>query len=200
MSFERPLSFQDRDVIALEKAGSTRQRWRSEEEELTMSQRFIALAAALLLSTSAQLAAAEPVKIALYTPYAADAKIATNVLNECTQLGAKLSNFLKQFAGKRKIEVVQVTELDTSAAGLVLDVQIDDAVSAGNAFSGHAKFMQATGVLYRDGERIGETTYTRNSMGGMFGGYKGSCAVLGRNSKALGKDFATFLKQQGVGG
>lgn len=165
-----------------------------------MSHRLSAIVASVMLSVGSFSAAAEPVKIALYTPYAEDAKIASNVLTECTQLGAKLSNFLKQFAGKRKIEVIQVTELDTAASGLVLDVQIDDAVSAGNAFTGHAKFMQATGVLYRDGERLAETTYTRNSMGGMFGGYKGSCAVLGRNSKALGKDFATFLKQQGVGG
>ena len=31
-------------------------------------------------------------------------------------------------------------------------------------------------------------------MGGAFAGYKGSCSVLGRTVKAMGKDVAQWLK------
>jgi hypothetical protein len=36
-------------------------------------------------------------------------------------------------------------------------------------------------------------------MGGAFGGFKGSCSVLGRTVKALGKDIAQWLVQPAKG-
>lgn len=140
--------------------------------------------------------AADPIKVINDVPYSPQARIAYNVLNECTQLGTKLSKFLVQFGEKRGLEFEVVESLDTTVDGGVLMVEIDDAISRGAAGVGHAKFMQATAVLYKDGDRVGSQTFTRDSMGGMFGAYKGSCAVLGRNSKAIGKDIANWLSSQ----
>jgi hypothetical protein len=55
------------------------------------------------------------------------------------------------------------------------------------------------GKLYQDGKEIGAFTGRRNSMGGAFGGFKGSCSVLGRTVKALGKDIAQWLVQPAKG-
>ncbi|MEO8010122.1 MAG: hypothetical protein ABI650_00615, partial [Dokdonella sp.] len=79
------------------------------------------------------------------------------------------------------------------AAAQVLEIQIEDSESRGNAFIGHRKSTTATGTLYRGGERVGSFTARRDSMGGMFAGYKGSCSVLGRTVKTLGKDIAAWL-------
>ena len=47
------------------------------------------------------------------------------------------------------------------------------------------------------GSRVDEVDFTRNSGGGFGGGYKGSCSVLGRCTKALGKDIAGWLRDRG---
>ncbi|MCR9278210.1 MAG: hypothetical protein NXH85_09560 [Pseudomonadaceae bacterium] len=140
--------------------------------------------------------AADPIKVIADVPYSPQARIAYNVKSECTQLGTKLSKFLVQFGEKRGLEFDVVESLDTTVDGGVLMVEIDDAISRGAAGIGHAKFMQATAVLFKDGDRVASQTFTRDSMGGMFGAYKGSCAVLGRNSKAIGKDIANWLSSE----
>lgn len=140
--------------------------------------------------------AADPIKVVADVPYSPQARIAYNVLSECTQLGTKLSKFLVQYGKKRGLKFDVVESLDTTADGGVLMVEIDDAISRGSAGVGHAKYMQATAVLYKDGDRVASQTFMRDSMGGLFGEYKGSCSVLGRNSKAIGKDIANWLSSQ----
>lgn len=76
----------------------------------------------------------------------------------------------------------------------MLQVEIVDAVSMGNAFIGHQKYARIEGTLYEDGRKVASFKGRRNSMGGAFAGYKGSCSVLGRTMKALGKDVADWLK------
>jgi hypothetical protein len=63
----------------------------------------------------------------------------------------------------------------------------------GGAFSG-AKSMTVKGVLRDNGKEIGSFTATRYSGGGVFGGYKGTCAIVGRCAKAIGKDIAQWLE------
>jgi hypothetical protein len=63
----------------------------------------------------------------------------------------------------------------------------------GNAFIGHSKYSRISGALYQDGDRVAGFRAVRASMGGAFAGYKGSCSVLGRTMKALGKDIAQWL-------
>jgi hypothetical protein len=43
------------------------------------------------------------------------------------------------------------------------------------------------------GKLLGDFKARRYPGGGMFGGYKGTCAILGRSVKALGKDVAEWL-------
>ena len=156
---------------------------------------FIALAAVAMPAT------AQSYNVLISVPYAADNRIANNIQTECTNLGSKLTKFLVQFAKKKGIEVIPVAVLEPGGPGRNLVIEITDAVSRGNAFIGHRKYMEARAELFVDGVSKGEKIYHRDSMGGFGAGYKGSCSVLGRTSKALGKDFSVWLKEleaQGV--
>ena len=138
--------------------------------------------------------AADPVVVQSVIPYAADSKIAQNIRNECTKLGSQFATFTKEFGKKFEVEVQLSETLDTSAKGRVLQMEITEAVSMGNAFMGHQKFAAARGTLYENGEKVASFEARRQSMGGAFAGYKGSCSVLGRTMKAMGKDVAQWLK------
>ena len=137
---------------------------------------------------------AQSVSMPRSVPYAEDAQITKKVRNECVQLNTQLADYTKEFGREFGVEVSLVDAATAQDAGRVLLVEIVDAVSSGNAFIGHQKFSRIRGELFEDGARVAGFKASRNSMGGAFGGYKGSCSVLGRTMKALGKDVALWLK------
>ena len=156
-----------------------------------------ALAISFGLGTSASAYADEQagaVKLVSSAPFAADNDIRKKITNNCTTLGAKLSSFTQSFAEKNGVVVQLVDSVDTAAAGRVLELEIDQAVSQGNAFIGHRKFVGVRGTLWEDGQRVATFDGERSSGGGFAAGYKSSCAVLGRCVKALGKDIAAWLE------
>ncbi|MEZ5440249.1 MAG: hypothetical protein R3F15_02060 [Lysobacterales bacterium] len=146
--------------------------------------------ALLLASIEAK---ASEVQMAQQTPYAEEAEISEKVRKECVKLNGQLPAYTKEFGAELGVQVSLADRLDTAAPGRVLQVEIVDAVSQGNAFIGHQKYARITGKLYEDGNLVASFKGRRNSMGGAFAGYKGSCSVLGRTMKALGKDIATWL-------
>ncbi|SFN55046.1 hypothetical protein SAMN05216289_13010 [Dokdonella immobilis] len=157
-----------------------------------MDNRFRLAATAFLMALGAQ-AMADPLVIPRPVPYADDAVIAGKIKKEC-QIQEQLADYIEEYAREdHRLEVRFADSVQAQAAGLVLDVHIKDAVSEGNPFIGHRKSTTVIGKLYRDGELIGSFTGRRNSMGGMFAGYKGSCSVLGRTVRALGEDIAKWL-------
>jgi hypothetical protein len=137
---------------------------------------------------------AQSISMARSVPYSEDAEIARKVREECTLLQGQLAEFTQQFGREGGVEVTLVDAVSEQDPGSVLLVEIVDAVSAGNAFIGHQKYTRIRGELFRDGARVASFKGRRDSMGGAFGGYKGSCSVLGRTVKALGKDVALWLK------
>jgi hypothetical protein len=148
------------------------------------------LASALLFSAASS---ADPVRMVGQVPYAENAEIAENVRIECVQIQTQLAEFTQQFAERHGIRVELEDWVEAEDAGRILIVRIDDAVSMGNAFSGHRKFTRISGELYQDGEKVAGFRARRNSGGGAFGGYKGSCSVLGRTVRTLGRDIANWL-------
>ena len=138
--------------------------------------------------------AADTITMAKPVPYADDAMIAGKIKKEC-DIQNQLAAYTEEYAREeQKLSVKFADSVQKDSAGMVLDVHIKDAVSAGNPFIGHRKSTLIAGTLYRDGEVVGNFIGRRNSMGGAFGGYKGSCSVLGRTVKALGQDIAKWLK------
>ncbi len=140
-------------------------------------------------------ALADTIKVIEAVPYQDEKKIQRKVLDECFELGDKLSSFIVKYSTKAGVKVEQVANLPAPESGeRVLKVEMTNAISQGNAFLGHAKFVEVEGTLYEGGEKVGSFFGQRSSGGGFFGGYKGSCSVLGRCVKTLGKDIATWLK------
>ena len=78
-------------------------------------------------------------------------------------------------------------------SGRVLEMEITEVhAPGGGAFSG-AKWMTVNGNLYDRGKSIGSFRAKRYSTGGAFGGFKGTCAIIGRCSKAIGDDIARWM-------
>jgi hypothetical protein len=142
------------------------------------------------LATSAQ---AQSIRMERTVPYAEDAEVARKVRTECLKLQDQLAAYTREFGAEFKLDVALADGVTPQDAGRVLMVEIDEAVSMGNAFIGHSKYSRISGALYQDGDRVAGFRAVRASMGGAFAGYKGSCSVLGRTMKALGKDIAQWL-------
>lgn len=153
-----------------------------------------AIALALLCSSISSVSLANPVTTQSVVPYSADSKIAKNIRNECTRLGSQFALFTQEFGKKFKVDVQLADTINTSAKGRVLQMEITEAVSMGNAFMGHQKYAAARGTLFENGKKVASFEARRQSMGGAFAGYKGSCSVLGRTMKAMGKDVAQWLQ------
>lgn len=150
---------------------------------------------ALTLLWSASAAAEGAIQIPMDVGYAAEAAVPEKIRNECTTLGTKLSTFIEQYATSNGVATERVERVDPKAPR-ALRVEFTQGMSSGNAFIGHQKAMTIRVELFENGESQGSTTLTRNSMGGFAGGFKGSCSVLGRVTKALGRDTADWLKTQ----
>ncbi len=128
--------------------------------------------------------------ISSVAPYAAKSRIADNIKIECT-LNKQLMDFIQEFALNEGLDVKIKNK--PSSKDIILKVEITDAVSRGGAFRGHRKFVVISGNLVQGDKSYGSFKAARMSGGGVFGGYKGSCSVLGRTVKALGKDVSKWL-------
>ena len=125
-------------------------------------------------------------------PYRDKEEIDNRIVSECLEVGSIMSESLRESAAKSGVTVVR----DGLKQDTYADIAITSAMSAGNAFVGHAKGMAVSVNLYIDGKQVKKTTFSRNSMGGMFGGFKGSCSVLNRTAKVLGTDLAKWIIQE----
>lgn len=150
------------------------------------------IATALILSGASLPSTAQTISVPKPVPYAADSDIAGSIKRECP-LGNQLADFISEYARGHKIAVSLVGETNPATPGRVLVLEIRDAESSGNAFLGHHKSTVVRGQYFEDAKLIGSFKDRRDSMGGAFAGFKGSCSVLGRTVKAIGKDVAEWL-------
>jgi hypothetical protein len=150
---------------------------------------------ALLFALSASLTALPQVaraddSIRVHVSYAKENRVASNIKNEC-KLVEQLRDFIVAGSGGK---VTAAEGEPDRKRGSVLIVEITDSVSQGNAFMGHRKYTAITGKLYKGGAESANFDAARNSMGGAFAGYKGSCSVLGRTVKTLAADVNRWLQ------
>jgi hypothetical protein len=54
--------------------------------------------------------------------------------------------------------------------------------------------MTVTGTLTEDDKPVASFRAKRFSTGGAFGGFKGTCSIIGRCTKAIAGDIAAWLK------
>lgn len=149
---------------------------------------------ALLMAVSA-VSVADSIYINQAIDYANKDTVANNIVEECTQLGTKLASSVETYGKKQGLDIVRTND-KLEGKGSYLDIKIASAHSAGNAFIGHRKSASASVSYYVAGKKVGSKTLTRNSSGGFFGGFKGSCAVLGRTVNTIGNDIAKWVKAE----
>ena len=155
------------------------------------SSRVALVAASLVLLLTVGPAPADEagnVKVLRVVPIAEKASVPEKVRSECG-LQDKVPAFLSSFASD-----VELVDSELGTQGRILELHIGDVhAPGGGAFSG-PKWMTVTGVLREDGRKVGSFTAKRFSGGGMFGAYKGTCAIVARCAKAIGKDIAGWLR------
>lgn len=141
----------------------------------------------VMLGLSAAAMAAEPVGIPSVVPFADEADVPAAVREEC-RLGEKVASFVEKYA-KGSVAVSQ----DTS--GRYVDMAITTVHAPGGGGWSGPKWMEVTGTLQENGEAVASFRAKRFSTGGAFGGFKGTCAIIGRCTKALGKDIAKWIQK-----
>ena len=156
-----------------------------------MTKKIIAAMAMLVVAQAAF--AADNVTLKKPVTFNEDADIAKAVRDEC-KLEDELPDAIAAAAKDDGLTVDISADAATTGPGRVLELEIYEAVSDGNAFMGHHKSMGVKGKLYQGGEVIGSFKDRRISMGGAFGQFKGNCSVLTRITNELGKDVGTWLK------
>ena len=127
--------------------------------------------------------------------YAANNSVAENIKKECT-LPAAQTEAVVAALNSAGITAQAAPSGAVPAKGRFLKLEITGAVSAGSVFIGHHKEVTTAAHLFVNGKEVAQTSKTRDSMGGVFGGYRGSCSVLHRCTNALGKDIADWVKAQ----
>jgi hypothetical protein len=125
--------------------------------------------------------------------YGADSNVPEKVRAECS-LQSQLPEYIHSFASEYNLPVaLKDGDVSSKDKGKVLSIEFSNVVGAGGGAWSGAKFVVVTGELFENGKKIGNFTGRRTSGGGFFGAYKGTCSILGRCVKALGKDIALWL-------
>ncbi len=121
-----------------------------------------------------------------------DAYVREAVKQQCN-LDGKLTQFIEEYAADQYANII--TEGGRAPKNAqVLTVVIEEVVGGGGGAWSGAKAVKVKGTLTKNGRVIGDFMARRYSGGGFFGAYKGTCAIMGRCVKALGRDIAEWLQ------
>ncbi|MDF1584149.1 MAG: hypothetical protein RQ733_12830 [Methyloprofundus sp.] len=125
--------------------------------------------------------------------FAKDLEVRAAIRNEC-QLLTKLPAFIQSYANGQ-YAVINLQAIQSSKDDFLAVEIVDLPKYTKNAWAGRGgQWVGVKGTLMRPGKKNVSFTASRASMGGFMGAYKGTCALLGRCTKTLGKDIAEWLK------
>ncbi len=125
--------------------------------------------------------------------FAKDLEVREAVRKEC-QLLTKLPGFVQSYAQEQYAGIDLNAKRSTKSDFLKIEI-IDLPKYKKNAWAGRGgQWVTIKGSLLRKGKKTVSFEANRGSMGGFMGAYKGTCALLGRCTKTLGKDIAEWLK------
>jgi len=133
-----------------------------------------------------------PVYLQSMIPFDKNLHVRDQVRVECA-LGEKLSEFIQTSGRSNGINLMPKANLK-DVKGRVLEVSIVRMNDAGGGAWSGAKSVAVEGKLSENGKVIATFRGSRYSGGGAFGGFKGTCSILGRCVKTLGSDISTWLQ------
>jgi len=121
--------------------------------------------------------------------YDKDLAVPQAVQTECN-LESKIPEYVQASAKGSFDSVGLFNKLPDSGRNLTMKI-IGLSATGGGAWSG-PKTVTVSGEMTENGKVIGTFKASRHSGGGAFGGYKGTCSILDRCAKTLGKDIAQW--------
>ena len=116
--------------------------------------------------------------------------IKESIKTEC-KIDTQVMDFIKEYSAGAGVNVQYSDNIKSD--DLHLKISITNAISRGSAFIGHYKMVEIYGELVQGKKVLSTFRASRKDGGGVFGGYKGSCSVLGRATKVLGRDVSKWL-------
>jgi len=137
------------------------------------------IALSILLAVSAS-AHADGVTLVTPVAYVPEASVVTKVREEC------------QLENRLATDINAALANTTTPSGKELRVSILDVMGVGGGAWSGPKAISLRVELMKDGKVERSTRLTRTTTGGAFGGFKGTCAMLERDSAVLGKDVARW--------
>ncbi len=167
------------------------------DRSIRLGFRFL-LAAALAALPIISFAQGETLSLQRTAPYGKDLAVPSAIRFDC-QLDTKIIDYIESFAGESFDKVVLVDNGEAVTAGKSLAVSITDLSGAGGGVWSGPKHLAIEGTLWLDGKIIGTFTGRRVTSGGALGAYKGTCSLLARCARSLGKDVAVWLKSPSLG-
>lgn len=146
---------------------------------------FAAIAISSLL-VSLNTNAGEKIIIPEAVPFSKTSNATAAVKEKC-ELGEKVSAYIDKYS--------KLVEVGDGTTAKHIDMEISEVFAPGGGAWSGPKWLEVTGTLKDGTKEIASFRAKRFSTGGAFGGFKGTCGILARCTKALGKDIATWLKE-----
>lgn len=120
--------------------------------------------------------------------------IAKPVREQC-RMEAKVIEYVQYFSRKNFDKIMLVDAPSEKTPGMALNISIIGAVAPKGGATSGIKSLTIKGTLWRDGIVSGTFTARRVTSGGAsLVGYKGTCSMLDRSARRLGKDVAAWLE------
>lgn len=131
----------------------------------------------------------------LETPvtYADTASIVQKVKEEC-RIDEMLEKRVGDVLAKNNRGSGTIARGVELADGQILRLQIENVLGVGGGAYSGPKAITVAAEIFQNGKSVRKTQVNRWSMGGVFGGFKGTCSILDRCAVAIGKDLLQWTK------
>ncbi|MET0352024.1 MAG: hypothetical protein ABW067_19655 [Rhizobacter sp.] len=146
---------------------------------------------AALLAACATAATAAPVYLETPVTFAPGAGVVEKVREECKLEDMFVREASPFFAKANGGDATIAADADPQASRV--RVQITHVLGVGGGAWSGPKSMSIEASLVENGKVTRSTKLTRSTTGGAFGGFKGTCTILERSAKALGKDVVGWV-------
>ncbi|ARN19407.1 hypothetical protein [Piscinibacter gummiphilus] len=144
-----------------------------------------------LLAACATASHAAPVYLETPVTYAPNAGVVDKVKEECKIEDMFVREASPFFSKANGGEATIAADADPKASRV--RVQITHVLGVGGGAWSGPKSMSIEASLVENGKVTRTTKLTRSTTGGAFGGFKGTCTILERSAKALGKDVVGWV-------
>ncbi|WP_460527820.1 hypothetical protein [Chitinimonas naiadis] len=146
-----------------------------------------------VLAHAASALAADKVLLEAPVTYHANASVVDSVKTEC-----KIEEMLTRDVGAALVKVNKggngtVASAAEAGDAAVLRLQISHVLGVGGGAWSGPKAITVYAELVENGKVTRSGRVNRWSTGGMWGGFKGTCSILDRCSKALGADLSKWV-------